>query len=86
MRMSMWCVAVSAVAVLGGGVGAFPQGRGTAPGPGAVPAFAYAEPGISPDGREIAFTSGGDIWTVPADGSGAPRVYVKHADSPAVVR
>jgi hypothetical protein len=29
---------------------------------------------------------GDDIWTVPADGSGAPRVFVKHADSPAVVR
>jgi tricorn protease len=33
--------------------------------------YAFAEPGISPDGREIAFTSGGDIWTVPADGGDA---------------
>jgi Tol biopolymer transport system component/C-terminal processing protease CtpA/Prc len=27
-----------------------------------------AEPSLSPDGREIAFASGGDIWTVPAEG------------------
>jgi Tol biopolymer transport system component len=26
------------------------------------------DPGISPDGSEIAFVSGGDIWTVPAAG------------------
>lgn len=28
-----------------------------------------AEPGISPDGREIVFASGGDIWTAPLGGS-----------------
>ncbi len=27
-----------------------------------------AEPSLSPDGHEIAFASGGDIWTVPAEG------------------
>ena len=27
-----------------------------------------AEPTLSPDGKEIAFASGGDIWTVPAQG------------------
>jgi tricorn protease len=32
------------------------------PAPGAP---SYYEPGISPDGSEIAFVSGGDIWTVP---------------------
>ena len=32
---------------------------------------AFAEPGISPDGREIAFSSGGDIWTVPSAGGDA---------------
>jgi len=37
----------------------------------ARPAFSFAEPGISPDGREIAFVSGGDIWTVPATGGDA---------------
>ena len=37
-----------------------------------------AEPGISPDGSEIAFASGGDIWTVPA-GGGAARLLVAHS-------
>ncbi|CAN5482470.1 S41 family peptidase [soil metagenome] len=41
----------------------------------AVPSF--AEPGISPDGLEIAFASGGDIWTVPA-GGGEARLLVSH--------
>src|SRR4051812_41324337 len=36
-----------------------------------APAFSFAEPGLSPDGREIAFTSGGDIWSVPATGGDA---------------
>jgi len=39
------------------------------------PVFAFAEPGISPDGREIAFSSGGDIWSVPATG-GEARLLV----------
>ncbi|MEO6778838.1 MAG: LpqB family beta-propeller domain-containing protein [Gemmatimonadaceae bacterium] len=41
--------------------------------PAALPSF--AEPSISPDGREIAFVSAGDIWTVPAQG-GAARLLV----------
>ncbi len=43
-----------------------PYGAGNPP-----PAYALAEPGISPDGRDIAFASGGDIWTVPAAGGPA---------------
>ncbi len=43
--------------------------------PAAVPTF--AEPGISPDHSEIAFASGGDIWTVPAAG-GVARLLVSH--------
>ena len=31
----------------------------------------YADPAISPDGSEIAFSSGGDIWTVSANGGEA---------------
>ena len=36
---------------------------------------AYAEPALSPDGAEIAFVSGGDIWTVPSSG-GEARLLV----------
>ena len=48
--------------------------QGQSPGP------VLAEPGISPDGREVAFASGGDIWTAPL-GGGAPavaRLLVSH--------
>lgn len=41
-----------------------------------VPSF--YEPGISPDGTEIAFVSGGDIWTVPVAG-GPARLLVAHS-------
>src|SRR6266545_653441 len=43
--------------------------------PAALPSF--ATPGISPDGSEIAFVSGGDIWTVPSAG-GEARLLVSH--------
>ena len=32
----------------------------------AAPRPSLAEPALSPDSAEIAFVSGGDIWTVPA--------------------
>ncbi len=38
---------------------------------------AMSEPAVSPDGTEIAFVSGGDIWTVPAAG-GEARLLVAH--------
>ncbi len=41
----------------------------------AVPYF--TEPVLSPDRKEIAFVSGGDIWTVPA-GGGAAHLLVSH--------
>ena len=41
-----------------------------------VPSF--YEPGISPDGSQIAFVSGGDIWTVASSG-GAARLLVAHS-------
>ena len=50
-----------------GAVGAAPQG---------LPSF--AEPGISPDASEIAFVSGGDIWTTSSAG-GAARLLVAHS-------
>jgi Tol biopolymer transport system component/C-terminal processing protease CtpA/Prc len=43
-----------------------------------APAPAFAEPGLSSDGSEIAFVSGGDIWTVPATGGDA-RLLVSNA-------
>ncbi|MEP6730673.1 MAG: peptidase S41, partial [bacterium] len=43
--------------------------------PNATPSM--AEPSLSPDHREIAFVSGGDIWTVPYAG-GEARLLVSH--------
>src|SRR5215217_5315147 len=45
--------------------------------PPVAPRPALAEPSLSPDGREIAFVSGGDVWTVPAAG-GEARLLVSH--------
>ncbi|MFP4623902.1 MAG: hypothetical protein ACLFRX_06960, partial [Gemmatimonadota bacterium] len=58
--------------------------------PGAVPAVdvttataavqprrALAQPALSPDGREVAFVSGGDIWAAAAEG-GVARLLVSH--------
>lgn len=38
----------------------------------------FTEPSLSPDRKEIAFVSGGDIWTVPASG-GVASLLVSHA-------
>jgi tricorn protease len=45
--------------------------------PSASPIVLAAEPGVSPDGSEIAFASGGDIWSVPSSG-GEARLLVSH--------
>jgi Tol biopolymer transport system component/C-terminal processing protease CtpA/Prc len=45
--------------------------------PSVAPRPALAEPSLSPDGREVAFVSGGDVWTVPAAG-GEARLLVSH--------
>lgn len=50
-------------------------GTGAQEPPAAQPSF--AEPSISPDRSEIAFVSGGDIWSVPAAG-GEARLLVSH--------
>lgn len=38
---------------------------------------ALSDPALSPDGKEMAFVAGGDIWTVPAEG-GIARLLVAH--------
>jgi Tol biopolymer transport system component/C-terminal processing protease CtpA/Prc len=48
--------------------------------PTATPQASFAQPGISPDGSEIAFVSAGDIWVVPARGGDA-RLLIAHAAS-----
>jgi tricorn protease len=54
-----------------------PAGGQAAPTNGARARPALAEPALSPDGREIAFVSSGDIWTVPARG-GTAQLLVAH--------
>jgi len=49
----------------------------TAPAAKAEPRPYFYEPSISPDRKEIAFVSGGDIWTAPAEG-GEARLLVSH--------
>lgn len=49
--------------------------RVTADTPTTLPSF--AEPAISPDGSEIAFSCGGDIWTAPAAG-GTAHLLITH--------
>jgi Tol biopolymer transport system component len=41
------------------------------------PRLSFAEPGIAPNGEEIAFVHGGDIWVVPARG-GEAKLLVAH--------
>ena len=73
-RVRILTLAIATIAFFSFG----PETRAQAPrgaAPEARPTF--AEPGISPDGSEIAFVSGGDIWTVPAAG-GEARLLVSH--------
>ncbi|HEX8339193.1 MAG TPA: hypothetical protein VF621_20900, partial [Pyrinomonadaceae bacterium] len=51
--------------------------RAQAAAPRAEPRPYFYEPAISPDRREIAFVSGGDVWTAPAEG-GEARLLVSH--------
>ena len=60
-------------AVVVGGVHATTQPAGEP----VEPLASFGEPAISPDRSEIAFVSGGDIWTVPAAGGDA-RLLIAH--------
>ena len=50
---------------------------GSAPADEPTPSPWLSQPALAPDGREIAFVSGGDIWTVPAAG-GEARLLLAH--------
>lgn len=63
--MRLWIVLLAAML----SINALAQG-------GPVPCL--AEPALSPDGKEIAFVSSGDIWTVPSTG-GEARLLVAHS-------
>jgi Tol biopolymer transport system component len=54
-------------------VAVIPARAGIGAQPAARPSL--AEPSLSPDGREVVFTSGGDVWSAPADG-GEARLLV----------
>ena len=45
--------------------------------PAPQPQAYFTDPAVSPDGAEIAFASGGDIWTVAANGGDA-HLLVSH--------
>ena len=51
--------------------------RGQESAPTVTPQPYFTEPALSPDRKEIAFVSGGDIWTVPASGGNA-SLLVSH--------
>ena len=51
---------------------------GLAHGQAAASRSALSEPSLSPDGKELVFVAGGDVWTVPAAG-GAAQLLVSHA-------
>ena len=53
-------------------LGAFFQDRAVEPSP------SFSEPSISPDRTEIAFSSGGDVWTAPL-GGGEARLLLAHS-------
>ena len=72
-RRGWWLGAGMAVTIVWLGV---PVG-GQRAAPGIAPLPSFSEPAISPDRSEIAFVSGGDVWTVPAAG-GEARLLVAH--------
>ena len=72
MRSQARAAAIGVLLTIGASASISTQGPSVGP--------ALAEPGISPDGREVAFVSGGDIWTAPLGGP-APavaRLLVSH--------
>jgi tricorn protease len=81
VRTRLIAVAVSAFAGwIVADVPTFGQAQAPAPAPpapNATPRPYFTEPAVSPDRNEIAFASGGDIWTAPLSGGDA-RLLVSH--------
>ena len=78
MRLPTPSLAIVTAVLIGLSFAVGPTGAGARQAPPSPPSppsptgrAMMAEPGISADGREIAFVSGGDIWTVPAAGGDA---------------
>ena len=77
--MSVSVTQVFATAAVVTLIGATGQTTSQAPAaPDRPPKPYFTEPAISPDRTEVAFASGGDIWTVPIAGGDA-RLLVSHA-------
>src|ERR1044072_8508876 len=70
-------VCLLAALLLSSGLRVAPALAQAAPSPRSEPRPYFYEPAISPDRKEVAFISGRDVWTVPAEG-GEARLLVSH--------
>src|SRR6185503_3049480 len=79
MSISARLISVVGIAIAGVSVvDVRTEGQSPAPAaPNVAPRPYFTEPAISPDRNEIAFASGGDIWTAPIAGGDA-RLLVSH--------
>src|SRR6187401_1211870 len=77
MRIQFLRLAVLTVAACGALVSAHPAQAPQTPAPPSDPRPYFTEPAIAPDRSEIAFASGGDLWTAPLAGGDA-RLLVSH--------
>src|SRR5437016_6076242 len=74
----LWSPSLTRIFTVVGAMALSPAWREHRPVSPAPPRPALSEPALSPDSREIAFVSGGYIWTVPV-GGGEARLLVSHA-------
>jgi tricorn protease len=77
MRIQFLRLAVLTVAASGALVSAHPAQAPQTPAPPSDPRPYFTEPAVAPDRSEIAFASGGDLWTAPLVGGDA-RLLVSH--------
>src|SRR5579864_6249167 len=74
LRFAIPAVVIAAILLGAGAFHASPRQSESAKPAAMAPLY---DPGVSPDGSEIAFVSGGDIWTVPAAG-GAAHILISN--------